>query len=148
MAGSTIGSPAYMAPEQIGDSASATPSVDVYGLGATMYHSITGQRPIEGRNTADILGKLRTEEPEPLRAFVPDIPQALDDLVMHMLAKTPIKRPQHAREVVEAIDKIIENPDAPYAGKPGSGSANSKLPIIIISVVVLVVLAALAASML
>lgn len=153
VAGTTIGSPAYMAPEQIGDSASATPSVDVYGLGATLYHALTGQRPIEGRTSAEILGKLRKEQPPSLREFNPDIPESLDHLVLHMLAKTPSKRPQHAKEVLVALRFIQRNPDSPYneasrVRRQIQAAASSNGKVIALVIVLLVVLGLIAAAVL
>ena len=110
MQGTAMGTPAYMAPEQITDASSATPAADVYGLGATFYHVIAGRRPYEGKSSADILSKLRNEFPPELKDLVPDVPQGINDLIMQMIEKNPEDRPAHPSILIQEIDATLAAP--------------------------------------
>jgi TolB-like protein/tRNA A-37 threonylcarbamoyl transferase component Bud32/lipoprotein NlpI len=104
--GVALGTPAYMAPEQ----ASADPLVDhradVYAWGAMAYEVITGQPPFTGRTPQGMLAAHVAEEPEDIARRRPGTPTALAELVMRCLAKRPADRPQHAEELVRALDAI------------------------------------------
>lgn len=110
MQGTAMGTPAYMAPEQITDASNVTPAADVYGLGATFYHVIAGRRPYEGASAAEILSKLRTEDPEELKDLVPDVPQGMNDLIMQMIEKKPGNRPAHPQVLIQEIDATFAAP--------------------------------------
>ena len=104
-AGTILGTPAYMAPEQArGEPADA--SSDLFSLGCVLYRLLTGRLPFEGRTILAVLTALATETPPSPRTLNPATPQALDDLVMRLLSKTPADRPASAQAVVEAIRGI------------------------------------------
>ncbi|MCX7703374.1 MAG: protein kinase, partial [Planctomycetota bacterium] len=90
MPGAVMGTPFYMAPEQAEDSASVDHRADIYSLGATMYHALTGQVPFGGGSTLEVLAK---QKMEPLR-FPKDveIPQSVRALISKMMAKEPKER--------------------------------------------------------
>lgn len=79
----TLGTPWYMAPEQVrrGDS-QAAPTLDVYGLSATLYHLLSNQLPYEGTATA-VLAALQSHDPQPLLRLRPDLPRDLVAIVEH-----------------------------------------------------------------
>jgi PAS domain S-box-containing protein len=102
--GQTVGTPAYMAPEQ----AAGRPDLidrrtDVYGLGAMLYEILTGQPPFLGTNTLEVLRKVREEVPTPPRSIWPDVPPALEDACLRALAKQPADRPASAGEMAQAV---------------------------------------------
>ncbi len=108
----SIGTDAYMPPEQCDGSdhpGMVGPASDVFGLGATLYHSISGSVPFprarEARDSEDRLVRFPqlVEEPRPLPAGVPD---TLNGLVMRMLAKPPHERPS-AAEVVLELEPLV-----------------------------------------
>ncbi len=86
-----VGSPAYMAPEQINEEA---PSVqtDIYSLGVTMYELLAGRLPFQAANSVAMINKILTEEPTPLKAIRPDIPEKLVEIVEKAMAKDSTKR--------------------------------------------------------
>lgn len=86
-----VGSPAYMAPEQINEE---PPSVqtDIYSLGVTMYELLTGRLPFQAANSVAMINKVLNEEPTPIKLIRPDLPDALVRIVEMAMAKDPAKR--------------------------------------------------------
>jgi serine/threonine-protein kinase len=110
LAGTVMGSPAYMAPEQARDSTRVTPAADVYALGATFYHAVTGQPPFTGRNGMEVIKKVMREEPVAPRDLVPELPRGISDLILELMAKDPAARPQ---DVAAAVAEILDARAAP-----------------------------------
>ncbi|MCU0722958.1 MAG: protein kinase [Planctomycetes bacterium] len=104
-----IGTPAFMAPEQIDNARYADHRADIYGLGATLFFILTGQLPFSGANTLEIFSKVMTKEPPRLSEFLPSAPRSLTELVGRMLVKIPDYRIQNALEVMSAISKILQS---------------------------------------
>ena len=100
--GILIGTPQYMAPEQItGDSIDGR--TDLYSLGVVMYEALSGVQPVRGENAVSLLFQHLEGEIEPLRERVPEVPEALADLVMRCLSRRPGDRPADAAEVERAL---------------------------------------------
>ena len=103
--GTTVGSPAYMAPEQArGEGGDA--SSDLFSLGCVLYLLCTRRLPFPGTTVVAVLTSLATDTPPAPRELNPAIPASLDELIMQLLAKRPADRPASARAVVEAIRSI------------------------------------------
>ena len=118
-AGDLVGTPQYMAPEQI----RAEPvdgRTDVYALGAMLYEMLTARLPFEGTTVMAILSKHLTEQPAPPSQRRPDLhlPAVLDGLVLAAMAKDPAHRPQSMEAFGEHLDAIA----AQLAGTPWSGA--------------------------
>jgi serine/threonine-protein kinase len=104
-AGSVLGSPAYMSPEQArGEGAEARS--DIYALGAVLYRMLSGRPPFEAGDMAGLLLKHIQDEPLPLHETVPGIPKEMEDLVLEMLVKKPEGRPQKMEEVAERLGRL------------------------------------------
>ncbi|MFO0879097.1 MAG: serine/threonine-protein kinase [Gemmataceae bacterium] len=116
--GSWIGTISFMAPEQFGDSHTADPRCDVYGLGATLYHAVVGAPPFAGQGNMTTLGsKLRNEYQAPGR-LVPGLPLTLDRLICQALRAEPEMRPgsmQELRGLLELAERELTGklPEAP-----------------------------------
>jgi serine/threonine-protein kinase len=95
--GAMIGTPRYMSPEQC-DGAELTPSADVYSLGIILYEMLTGTVPFSGSTPLAIALKHSSETPRPPREFVSNIPEPLEQLVLHALEKRPEDRPADAAQ--------------------------------------------------
>jgi serine/threonine protein kinase len=100
--GAVLGTPAYMAPEQVRGRA-VDGRADLFGLGCVLYRCLTGRLPFAGADTLAILSALATETPRPMHELNSEVPPALADLVMRLLAKDPNRRPSSARAVAEAL---------------------------------------------
>jgi hypothetical protein len=104
-AGSVLGSPAYMSPEQArGEGAEARS--DIYALGAVLYRMLSGRPLFEAEDMAGLLLKHIQEEPRPLHEAVPGIPKEMEELVIGMLVKTPEGRPQEMGEVARRLGRF------------------------------------------
>ena len=96
-----LGTPAYMAPEQLVDSKFAGPASDVYSMGVVLYQAFTGKRPFDGG--VERLFASHTEQPPPnVRAGRPDLPVGIADTIMSCLEKDAAARPT-ALVVAEAL---------------------------------------------
>jgi serine/threonine-protein kinase len=98
-----LGTLAYMAPEQVTDSRRAKPSVDIYSLGATLYHLLADQLPFDLRNHKNPPAAILKEEPIPLADRCPWLPAALGRLVARAMAKKPSDRFKSALEMRAAL---------------------------------------------
>jgi serine/threonine-protein kinase len=105
-AGSVVGTPAYMAPEQAVGDPDADHRVDLYALGVVAYEMLAGVPPFGDRPARALLTAHLLEAPPPLAERRPDLPPALGALVMRLLAKDPADRPGRADDVLRALDAL------------------------------------------
>jgi tetratricopeptide (TPR) repeat protein len=104
--GTSIGTPAYMAPEQAAGDAGIDARADIYALGAMAYELLTGQLVFPDRTAPRMLAAHMSEEPRPLGTLRADVPAPLAELVMRCLAKDPANRPQSAGDVVRVLETM------------------------------------------
>jgi eukaryotic-like serine/threonine-protein kinase len=104
--GSLVGTPAYMAPEQVTPGAIVDHRADVYAMGAVAYEMLTGRPPYAGVSPLVVLASHVTESPDPLTGVRSTIPAALAQLVHDCLEKRPADRPQTAEQVLRAIEGL------------------------------------------
>jgi serine/threonine-protein kinase len=116
-AGQSLGSPAYMAPEQI-QGIEPTPRADLYALAVVTYEMLTGARPFAGKNITTLLHQVVHESPLPPRHFNAALPPRYDELFERALAKVPEERFSDAADFVtelnlkelEAIVSLLDVP--------------------------------------
>lgn len=117
--GMAIGTPYYMAPEQVsGERMQWDRRTDVYGLGATLYELLSGRPPYDGSNGAEIMLKILKEDPVPLRLRVPNLPQDLQTIVQKSMERDPARRYDTAKTFSQDLQRYL-NGD-PIAAKPSS----------------------------
>jgi len=105
-AGISLGTPAYMAPEQAAGDA-VDHRFDLYAWGVMAYELLAGRHPFDGKTSAQqLIAAHLSEKPAPMASRRRDIPAALDALVMRSLEKDPDARPQSARDVIASLDTI------------------------------------------
>ncbi len=119
--GAMMGTPAYMAPEQARDAASADVRADVYSLGCTLYFLLTGAPPFTGRSFFEVLQAHVSTEATPLHQLRAGAPAELAAVVARMMAKDPARRFQRPIEAAQALVPFIK-PQAPSAKSPPPGA--------------------------
>jgi eukaryotic-like serine/threonine-protein kinase len=101
--GSTLGTTAYMSPEQARDERVDAKS-DIWSLGVLIYEMFTGRRPFESEQESAQLYSIMNEEPRPIRSLKPDIPEALEQIIQRAMAKEPEKRYQTADDLLADLN--------------------------------------------
>jgi eukaryotic-like serine/threonine-protein kinase len=114
--GTSIGTPAYMAPEQAAGDADVDHRADIYSLGAMTYELLAGEPVFASRTPQRMLAAHLSESPRPIGELRPDTPPALASMVMRCLAKDPSLRPQASSEVTRELDAMA------------SGSGSTAMP--------------------
>lgn len=105
--GFLIGTPAHMAPEQAAGDTSGQPAVDIYGLGALLYHLVTGCVPHAASTLEEILRQIVEETPLAPGTLVADLPAPIEAIAMRCLAKRPAERYGSAREVAAELERFL-----------------------------------------
>lgn len=107
--GTSLGTPAYMAPEQVAADPDVDHRADLYAFGCLAYELLTGRAPFSGLAPQKLLVAQMTEMPRPVSELRPDTPPELADLVMQCLAKEAGARPQRAGDVVRVLDVVTSS---------------------------------------
>lgn len=106
--GATMGTPAYMAPEQIRDSAAVDERADVFALGAMLYELLTGHQAFRGSDTLDVFEKVARGTYEPIEAVAPGVPERMRVAVERALQVDVADRPAHAGALLDVWCGNIE----------------------------------------
>jgi hypothetical protein len=128
-AGEIFGTPQYMAPERI-TSIDAGESADLYALGVILFEMVTGKLPFEGDTIPAFFIKHLTEAPPRPSTMVPNLPPALEHLILALMAKKPEERPVDAHQVIKELAAIAPHRAIPAAdvGPPSARFAAPTLP--------------------
>ena len=108
-----MGTPAYMAPEQVRGDKQIDGRADLYALGAMLYHMLSGQRPYESDTPMGMALKHVTEPPPLVRSVRPDLPPALDGVLAKAMAKDRGQRYGTAAELLAALRAVLAAPVVP-----------------------------------
>jgi serine/threonine protein kinase len=120
--GGIIGTPEYMSPEQV-EGKPADPRADIYSLGIILYEMVTGRAPFEGDTPFSVAYKHRHEAPEEPRKFNPQLPDALNRLILRCMEKNREARYKTAQELLADLEKMesevpVSAETAPAASRP------------------------------
>ncbi|MEM7476545.1 MAG: serine/threonine-protein kinase, partial [Planctomycetota bacterium] len=117
--GLTVGTHAYMAPEQIkGETANG--KADLYALGCVLFEFLTGHKPFEGVNFAILFEQHLHKRAPRVTEYIPDCPERLADVVEELLEKDPDKRPFNARAVQGVLSELLASYGLNAEGSPVS----------------------------
>jgi eukaryotic-like serine/threonine-protein kinase len=115
--GLLIGTPAYMAPEQLTGKA-VDPRSDLFGLGCVLYRMASGRPAFGGDDLLAVVRSLALDNPPPLARLDPQIPRAFSDLVDQLLSKKADVRPASAQAVVDRLEEIEQRRGKPQRIEP------------------------------
>ena len=141
--GTSIGTPAYMAPEQAAGDPDIDHRADIYALGAMAYELLAGRPVFADRTPQRMLAAHMSETPKPIAELRPDTPALLADLVMRCLAKDSNDRPQAATEIARLLDTITSGsgmqaaPPVLFGGKGMFGKALAIYAVAFVAVAIL-----------
>jgi eukaryotic-like serine/threonine-protein kinase len=111
-AGATVGTPAYMSPEQASGDPSVDGRTDVYALGCVLYEMLAGEPPFGGDGARQTIARRFTEPPPSVRLLRPDVPAHVDEALLRALAPAPAERWQTAAELGAALAVAYAPPEA------------------------------------
>ncbi len=118
--GVVVGSLFYISPEQARGLATVDHRADVYSFGSVLYEMTTGERPFALKTSYELLQAAVKRNPEPPSKLAPDIPPALEAVILRAMAKDPAERFQSAREFRRTIEAVVRNPN--LDARPGRAS--------------------------
>jgi eukaryotic-like serine/threonine-protein kinase len=106
--GLVVGTPAYMSPEQAeGRQDLMEPTSDVYSLGATLYHLLTGRVPLQGKGALDVIEAARKGDFAPPRSVLPSVDPALEAICLKAMAYEPENRYATARALADDLERWL-----------------------------------------
>jgi tetratricopeptide (TPR) repeat protein len=129
--GQLLGTVAYMSPEQAGTGKEVGPPSDVFSLGIILYELLTGVAPFEGDSAMNVLAKIQTDDPPPLRAHVEGVPAALEAICLKALAKEAALRYRDGDALALDLERFLagRRPEARLRSR-GRGKATAALVIL------------------
>ena len=136
--GLLLGTPAYMAPEQVAGDSTVDHRADIYAVGILGYELLTGRPPFTEGGSQAVLSAHRTEMPAPLAALRPEVPAPLAALVMQCLAKSPEQRWHSADELVRELDALAvarSGPVRSHATRRRTGLVAAGVPIVVLAAI-------------
>ena len=101
--GLVVGTPDFMSPEQSRDSTSATAKSDLYGLGCTLFWTLTGRPVFPNGSAVERLMKHQLDAPPDIRTIRPDVPEAVAKIILELLAKQPGERIESGQELARRL---------------------------------------------
>jgi serine/threonine protein kinase/class 3 adenylate cyclase len=119
--GAILGTPLYMAPEQCSGAEALTPAADIYSLGAMLFRMLAGRPVFVGGSAIELINKHQHEAPPSLKAFNPEVSDAVCELVSKALAKRPEHRYRDASEMLDDLERLLR-------GEPSGITIHPSLP--------------------
>jgi serine/threonine protein kinase len=101
-----LGTPAYVAPETVTDPRATGPAADLYALGCVGYFLLTARRVFEGKTTVDVCVQHVTAQPKPPTSYGVKMPDELERIILHCLAKKPEDRPASAAALAKLLSEV------------------------------------------
>jgi TolB-like protein len=117
--GVIVGTPAYMSPEQV-EGRTIDHRTDIFSLGTLLYEMATGQKPFQGRSSADLASAILRDTPRPVREVRAELPEGLGGVIQRCLEKNSADRFQSARDLIGGLRH------AAIAKKDDSGAARAE----------------------
>ena len=106
--GTFLGTLDYMPPEQATDAKNVDHRVDIYSLGATLYHMVTGKSPYQGMSPIQVIRKMMTEEVRSPKQLRPALPDPICQVIQKMMRRLPDERYQDPQEMLKHLDLLYK----------------------------------------
>ncbi|HKF35587.1 MAG TPA: serine/threonine-protein kinase [Ktedonobacteraceae bacterium] len=139
----TVGTPDYMAPEQL-QGERGTASSDIYAVGVMLYEMLCGHTPFEGENVFAIINQHVSQDPPSILHFNPHISPALVTVVMHAIRRDPEKRYKHMQDMLYDLRHLDEVTPLPYSPETSKLARRYRRVIVLTLVVIALCLAVIA----
>ena len=126
--GAILGTPSYMAPEQIAEGKTSA-ATDIFTAGAVLYQILTMMRPFDAPTIENLLFRIVTEKPRPVSELMPGLPVALDHIVQKAMAKEPSQRYRSALDMANDLTSVrstLSGPAIPLSASVANAIEQSK----------------------
>jgi serine/threonine-protein kinase len=117
-AGSVLGSPAYMSPEQLKNARDVDARADIWSLGVVLYELLSGLTPFEAETAGGVFTKVVSEDPRPLREVRAGVPWELEQVILRCLRRNPDERWSDVGELARALEPLGSGKTAAPAPRP------------------------------
>jgi eukaryotic-like serine/threonine-protein kinase len=107
LTGAVVGTPHYMAPEQLDPNVEVGPPADVWALGVILYLALTGELPFQGNNAVELAGRIATSNPSSVRSLAPEVPRDLERICLRALRRSPAKRYPDAAALAHDLERWL-----------------------------------------
>jgi serine/threonine-protein kinase len=144
--GTSLGSPLYMAPEQVAGDPNVDHRADIYAFGCMGYELLAGEPPLTADTPQRVLAAHLSQKPQPIASRRSDAPRSLAAIIMRCLEKDPGDRPQSAAELLSSLDSISSSDSIRTGLSPNVGFTPRLRRIIAAAVVVALIAVAIAAT--
>jgi serine/threonine protein kinase len=121
--GTAVGTPLYMPVEQLTASSQVDARADVYAFGVVLYHALSGELPFDAETFAGVVLNIATSKPRTLKQLRPELPTALDRVVMKAMARRRDDRYPHVPALIDALRAVLDS-----LGQPAVAYANTLTP--------------------
>jgi serine/threonine-protein kinase len=121
-AGAILGTPYYMAPEQVKDFSKVDGRSDIYSLGVSLFRALTGGVPFKGRTPVEVMIRVVEGKRASIHSLNPAVPEAVEQLVDRMMHRFPEKRFQDFAEVIQEMEAVLYDLRSQRRLPSGSGS--------------------------
>ncbi len=134
LAGSLVGTPSYMSPEQASASNDVAAASDVWSLGCVLYYALTAHNPFDGGHLLAVLARIIVDDPLPLRTLRSDVPEPLARVVSRMLVKDPRERLRDGDAVLNELRTIDPSgaPESEHLVPPSLASREQRVRSIVV----------------
>lgn len=126
-AGKAFGTPYYISPEQVRGELNVGPQADIYSLGATLYHMVTGRVPFEGKDPSEVMRKHLKAAPVPPDQVNPKLSTGLCEVIEKMMAKRREERYQNCEDLLTDLHSVQKGEQPAIAHRPIVGAAPEDL---------------------
>jgi tRNA A-37 threonylcarbamoyl transferase component Bud32 len=133
-ANAVLGTPVYMAPEQLFSPAEVDGRSDLWAVGCILHQLTTGALPFEASSFADLAARVRTTDPRPVRALRPELPAAFEAVVLRCLQRDRAKRPQSAAELAALLRPLQTAPAPAPVATPEPSAPRRLIPAVPVAV--------------